>query len=280
MTSSPTTVRAARPDDAGAIVTVIRAAFRPSLFDLFIYGCPGIERYVREQIAADARGGDTMFDVAVRDGRLLGTIEVRALPTSLFLNYVAVAPDAQSAGLGTRLLRAALDRAAGPAHRLMTLDVDEGNGVALRWYEALGFVPGTTTEWIVLPLPDTSGETPGSVVDAPQAAVCHDAFGFSRITVFTPTARHDVGLLGTRWFRVTSRAALDDPVLVATLHAVDPARRILALLPPGAITDGGFSGARRVTVSRRLTCALDVLRARLAARPAGAKGTPRSGPES
>jgi GNAT superfamily N-acetyltransferase len=279
VTTDEIAIRAALPDDAAGIVTVIRGGFAPSLLDLFIYGCPGIDRYVREQICAEAGGCDTTYDVAVRHGGIIGTIEMRALPDRLFLNYVAVAPDVRSSRLGTRLLCAAFERVARPAHRLMALDVHEDNAVALRWYDALGFVTRTTTEWFVLPLPAAASAAPGRVTGAPQAAVCHAAFGFSRITVSTPTGSHDVGMLGGRWFRITSRAALDNASLVAALRAVDPARRVLALLPTGTLTTRAFREARRVTATRRLTCDIDVLRARLTARLDGENVTVRSQPE-
>jgi ribosomal protein S18 acetylase RimI-like enzyme len=266
MSATSVRIRPAVPDDAAGIVDAIRGGFAPRLLDLSVYGCSGIERYVREQIRAEAAACDTTFDVAVADERVVGTIEMRALLDQLFLNYVAVTPEARSGRLGSRLLRAAIDRTVRPAHRLMALDVDEDNALALRWYDGLGFVAASTTEGFVLSLPAAARATPGGVTGAPQASVCHAAFGFSRLTVTTPNGSYDVGQLGTQWFRVTSRAALDDAELVAALRAVDPTRRVLALLPAGALAAGELGDAERVTATRRLTCEIDSLRNRLAER--------------
>jgi 2-polyprenyl-3-methyl-5-hydroxy-6-metoxy-1,4-benzoquinol methylase/ribosomal protein S18 acetylase RimI-like enzyme len=270
------TIRAALPDDAAGIVDVMRASFAPSRLSLFIYGCSGVDRYVRAQICAEDYGCDSTFDVAVAHGAIVGMIEMRSLPDRLFLNYVAVAPEVRASRLGTRLLSAAFASVAGPPHRSMALDVHEDNVAALRWYDSLGFVAGTMTEWFVLPLPSAAGTPRGRVIGAPQAAVCHDAFGFSRITVSTPNGYHEVGKLGTRWFRITSRGAIEDPALLATLSVLDPDRRVLALLPAGTLPPTAFGQAARVTATRRLTCDVDVLRARLKDRGHDVTGTMRS----
>ncbi len=91
MTSS-VELRPARPDDAAGIVAAIQSGFEPRLLEAFIYGCHGIEQYVRHLIEASAFGGDTDYTVAQVDGELAGCIELRLLPKALFLNYVALFP--------------------------------------------------------------------------------------------------------------------------------------------------------------------------------------------
>lgn len=253
-------LRRATIDDATAIVDIIRSGFAPALLDKFIFGCAGISRYVREQIIASDQDGDTRFTVAARGGTPIGCCELRRLRDRLFLNYIAVLPDARSAGLGRRLLHAGIERTAGASHSSISLDVIEDNRVAVDWYRSLGFERSHATEWWELPIEASSVDTGACVTGLPQAAACQEAFGFSRVTVTTATGTWEVGLLGTHWFRITEPGALGDPSLLATLHRLDPARELLALLPEGALLSSAHR-ATRATGTHRMTMDLAALRA-------------------
>lgn len=255
-------LRPATVDDAIAIVDIIRSGFAPELLDKFIFGCAGISRYVREQIIASDQGGETRFTMVARSGTPIGCCELRRLRDRLFLNYIAVLPDARSAGLGRRLLHAGIDRTADASHKTISLDVLEGNRVAVDWYRSLGFERGHVTEWWELPIAASNVDAGTWVTGLPQASVCQEAFGFSRVTVSTANGTWEVGLLGASWFRITEPAALEDPNLLATLHRLDPDRELLALLPEGALPRAARR-ATRATGTHRMTMDLAALRALL-----------------
>lgn len=252
------TIRDAVPADAPAIARVLQTAFPPRTIELFIYGCAGIDRYIAAQIEAWPKGGDTAFTVAETGGAVAGFVELRLMPDRLFVNYIAVADGARSGGVGARMLEAAIARARRPHHARMGLDVLADNTGARRWYDALGFAEETRTEWRRLALPASDAE-PARVLGLPQASALHAAYGFSRVTV----AGHDIGLLGERWFRITDARVLADRAACAALRQLDPRREVLALVPPGTLSDGEC-----VAITHRMTADLDALVAALQRRSA------------
>ena len=253
-------VREATVADAPSIAQTIQGGFSAELLQLFIYGCRGIAGYVAAQIAARARGGDTLFSVGERGAGIDACIELRALPDQLFLNYVAVAPAARRSGAGNQLLDDAIRRMRLPAHCSLGLDVLETNSAALAWYASLGLEHGSTTVWWGLALDEEPAERPRAVVGLPQAELAYAAFGFSRVTL---AGSGDVGLLGDRWFRITDAAMLCDASVHAALRTLDPKRQILALLPDGALPAALRARARRLANTRRLTGDLDKIIAKL-----------------
>ncbi len=258
--------RPAAPADSEAIVALARASFEPTFLELTIHGCDGVERYVRALIEADGRGVDTTYTVAVEGGRLAGFAEMRHFSDRLFLNYIAVAADARSRGLGTQLLSAAIARSRRPGQQRLDLDVLEDNEPAFAWYRGLGLGEGPATDWWALPLPDGRGEPAAPVGGWAQATACHHAFGFSEVGVDAPQRSYRVGLLGQTWFRVTNAAALDDPALGATLRALDPTRAMLAVLPRGDMPDSTARRADRRATTIRLSAGLDGITRRLQVR--------------
>ena len=134
-------------DDAGEILTIQRAAYvgEAMLYDQFLpplYETLGEIRAVLEDAAVVVLG--------IRDrGRLIGTARVKADGE---IARIAVAPDRQHEGLGTRLLEAAIERG---GSWLFTGDRSEAN---LRLYRRHGFaethrepVPGHTLVYLKRP---------------------------------------------------------------------------------------------------------------------------------
>lgn len=261
-------LRTAAPEDAGAIVALARASFDPALLELTIHACEGVERYVRTLIEADRRGIDTTHEVAIDEGRLAGFAEMRHFGDRLFLNYIAVAAQARSRGLGTRLLGAAIDRSRRPGQQRLELDVLEDNEPALAWYRSLGLRDGPITDWWTLPLPEDGDEPAAPIGGWAQAAACHQAFGFSEVGVATAHGSYRVGLLGQGWFRLSDPAALDDPALGATLRALDPTRSLLMPAGRGAMPEHAVSRAQRRLTLVRLSTGLDGVTRRLRERRA------------
>jgi hypothetical protein len=64
-----------------------------------------------------------------------------------------------------------------------------------------------------------------------------------------------VGLLGSRWFRITSADAISDPALRTALRRLDPDREILAILPD----DVDLRSFRRFASTHRMTVSLGEL---------------------
>jgi|SRR5579884_4076431 len=276
MTSCPH-ITPALPADAAEIARAIADGLDPELVRRTIYACAGIARYVRRQIHGQRHGGDTAYLVA-RDGdRLAGCVELRRQPSGLFLNYVAVRPEYQAAGLGRRLLAAAVWRAGAAASGRMRLDVFEPNRRAAEWYQRLGFRDEALTEWWELP-PPGPGPEEGFVGDLPQAQLCQRAFGFSRFVVRTERANYNVGRLGEEWFRLDDPAALEDTAVAATLARLDPGRRLLALVPAERFPPGRRDEGRLVVRLRRMGVEMAALRQRLDRRCGNAPGRPSCWP--
>jgi GNAT superfamily N-acetyltransferase len=135
------------PDDAGEILTLQRAAYvgEAMLYDQFL---PPLYETL-EEIRAVLDSDDTTVLGIRDDGRLIGTARVKRDGE---IGRIAVAPDRQHEGLGSRLLREAIDRG---GTWLFTGDRSEGN---LRLYRKHGFVethrepvPGHTLVYLKLP---------------------------------------------------------------------------------------------------------------------------------
>ena len=228
MIANSWTIRSAEVSDAGDITSIIRSAFAPQLLDLFVYGCPGIERFIAEGIRVQNLGGDADYTVATADGKVVACAEVRRMPNRLFLNYVAVRDSHRSQGLGKQLLRKALVDNNRTDAREVVLDVLETNTDVFHWYERLGFQHQDTITWRQCPL-EGGSPAPLIVSGYAQAQASQREFGFSRFTIRAGEHSYEIGQLGTRWFRLTNPDALTTPGVLAGLRALSPQRRILLL---------------------------------------------------
>jgi ribosomal protein S18 acetylase RimI-like enzyme len=123
--------RPARPDDFDFLLELTRASLGPYVEE--IWGWDD-ETQRRIQAAWQERGG---VEILERDGRAIGCLKVTNEPDHVFLDRVALLPDSQNRGLGTRLVREVMDDAArrGLPVRLSVL----ANNPARRLYERLGF---------------------------------------------------------------------------------------------------------------------------------------------
>jgi GNAT superfamily N-acetyltransferase len=117
-----------KPHDAGEILTLQRAAYvgEAMLYDQFL---PPLFETLDEIRAVLRDPGVVVLGIRDR-GRLIGTARVKADGE---VARVAVAPDRQHEGLGTRLVQAAIQRG---GRWLFTGDRSEGN---LRLYRRHGF---------------------------------------------------------------------------------------------------------------------------------------------
>ena len=131
------TIRDERPTDISA---------RDSLLD----ACFGKERFRKtcERLREGRRPADGLSLVLELNGRVVGTVRlwhVSAGPgrPALLLGPIAVDPSLQGLGLGSKLMRAALDRASTLGHRAVLLVGDAP------YYERFGFSVARTEElWL------------------------------------------------------------------------------------------------------------------------------------
>lgn len=141
----PLELRPAEPHEAAAIAGIVRAAYARWV--------PAIGREpLPMRVDYDKALQEHRFDVVAEggrtDGRIVGVIETMQRADHIWIENVAVAPEAQGSGIGRRLLDHAerLARAAGCLEaRLLTNAAFEAN-VAL--YRRLGYVVDREEEFL------------------------------------------------------------------------------------------------------------------------------------
>ncbi len=256
--SLPVTVRAARPGDASAIVSVIRAGFEPRLLDLTIYGCSGVSDWVSSHLSVTSDAADRLYVVASDENAVVGCVDLTIRPDHLFLNYISVLPSHRGVGVGGILLGGAIGAVRSLNQPKLHLDVFDRNEIASAWYRDLGFRhTGTAIVFDAsdaLPVPRIRARVSG----LPAANAAHDAFGFSEFQIETDrSGRTTVGRLGERWWRLVppSDSKLDlvgDLDLLSTLHALEPHRGLLVT------SQGALKPARAVEVLRTHRMELEI----------------------
>ncbi|MFF9814590.1 GNAT family N-acetyltransferase [Streptomyces sp. NPDC014006] len=134
-------IRAAVPDDVPAIVAMLAddplGAQRESPDDL----APYLSAF--ESIAADL---NQRLVVAVREGRIVGTLQLTLIPglsrrgaTRSIIEAVRIHADERGSGLGTRLIEWAVEESRRLGCQLVQLTSDKSRTDAHRFYERLGF---------------------------------------------------------------------------------------------------------------------------------------------
>lgn len=229
----PMTIRLAAPEDADAVVALIRQSFRPQDLDLTIYGCAGISAYLHMEFALPRAFSASAYLVAVIEDRIAGFVEMRAGESGPYLNYIATSPAWRGAGVGREMLAAALREIDPPAGSEFTLDVFEHNQIALDWYRRSGFRSlermafWCVADGVLAQPPCGALAERVRILDLPQADATHRAFGFSSFRLADRGRAFTIGRLGERWFRVTEGELLRRPEVLHALQSLDPHREIL-----------------------------------------------------
>jgi ribosomal protein S18 acetylase RimI-like enzyme len=131
-----TVVTDATTEDAGEILTVQRAAYlsEGALHDSFTL--PPLTETV-DQVRAAIAGGGVLK--AVLGTRIVGAVRAALDGDTCHVGRLAVAPDLQGQGIGTRLLAAVEQRYAGRVARF-ELFTGPNSAANLRLYRRLGYV--------------------------------------------------------------------------------------------------------------------------------------------
>ncbi|MFI2370122.1 GNAT family N-acetyltransferase [Streptomyces sp. NPDC018833] len=136
-------IRPAAADDIPAIVSLLAddplGAQRESPDDLSPYTA------AFERLAADPNQYPT---VAVRDGRIVGTLQLTIIPglsrrgtTRSIIEAVRIHADERGSGLGTQLIEWAVEESRSLGCRLVQLTSDATRTDTHRFYQRLGFEP-------------------------------------------------------------------------------------------------------------------------------------------
>jgi len=135
------TIRRAVPDDAAAITEFVNVVGREKRWVLRERATWTLEEERQTLGAAD--GKETAFFVGEIDGRLSATLNMARgrWPKNAHVAEFGMAclPDCRGVGLGTALLRHALDWAGSVGVQKVTLEVFASNDPALALYRKLGF---------------------------------------------------------------------------------------------------------------------------------------------
>ncbi len=222
--------RPAHSSDAARIVQILRENFPTDRLPLTIFGCQGIESYVRDLIECQNHGSSMWYSLVADDSRVAGFVEVRRDPVSLFLNHGFLEPAVRGPCVGTSLLHYGMVQARDAAQTHVALDVFHDNTSVRRGHRALGFRETHESWWLEFPLEPTRRPAgPWYVHGHNQAELIHGRYGFSELSVETARRTYRVGQLGDRFFRVTDPTLLADPCARDALRTLDPARRLLCI---------------------------------------------------
>ena len=131
------TVRPIRPDDAGEVMTLQRAAF---VQEALIYGTPEMPPLTQTLEEVESELHENIGCVALDGPRMVGAVRARLDGSLLLVGRIAIAPDRAGEVIGTTLL-AAVERRGAEAGateaELFTGSLSEAN---LRLYEREGYV--------------------------------------------------------------------------------------------------------------------------------------------
>lgn len=136
-------IRDIRTDDAGQVLTIQRAAFAS---EALIYGDPDMPALTQTLEEVEAELVENLGCVAVDGDRVVGAVRARIDGDLLLIGRIAIAPDQQGGGIGSRLLAAVEERGRTAGAReaeLFTGPLSEANQ---RLYEREGYHRSETTD--------------------------------------------------------------------------------------------------------------------------------------
>jgi ribosomal protein S18 acetylase RimI-like enzyme len=134
-TLSPVRVRRADAGDMDTLLTIERQCFNVYYYDYYMLDRRDFEFYLQD--------ADSLFLVAVREtqvvGDILGPVDTWRDPPSAHIDSIAVLPECQHEGVGTRLLQSFLGEVRRRGCTRVTLEVSTANEVGLAFFAKHGF---------------------------------------------------------------------------------------------------------------------------------------------
>ena len=131
-------IETAKPEDAGEVLTVQRAAFLAEGEAYGTFRLPPLTETL-DEIRAAIDDPDTVVLVARRAHRLVGAVRGTVVAGTGHIARLAVAPDLQGQGIARRLM-AALERALAGRVTRFELFTGSTSEATLRLYHSLGYV--------------------------------------------------------------------------------------------------------------------------------------------
>lgn len=123
-------------DDAGEVLTLQRAAF---VSEAIIYQDLDMPVFTQTLAEVEAELRENLGCVAVRGARMVGAARARQHEGMLLIGRIAIAPDVQGAGLGSRLLEAVEERGRSAGAREAELFTGRLSEANVRLYERQGY---------------------------------------------------------------------------------------------------------------------------------------------
>lgn len=99
------------------------------------------DNWSEASIEAELKNACSRFLVALEAGEVIGYLSASFVADEGAVNRVAVAKDYRRQGVGAGLMKHLLEAAWSQNLAFVTLEVREGNGPAIGFYEAFGFRP-------------------------------------------------------------------------------------------------------------------------------------------
>ncbi|HWM16469.1 MAG TPA: GNAT family N-acetyltransferase [Microbacterium sp.] len=131
------TVRPIRPEDAGEVLTLQRAAFVQEALIYRTIDMPPLTQTL-EELEAELR--ENLGIVAVAGTRIIGAVRAQRDGELLLIGRLAIAPDQQGRGVGTLLLEAVEERGSAAGATVAELFTGSLSDANLRLYERVGYV--------------------------------------------------------------------------------------------------------------------------------------------
>lgn len=132
-------IRLIENNDVLRFVQIIRESFKKEHFIPSIYRSKGIEKFIESELN-NIFSPYRYFGFYYNDG-LVGCAEFKIVNAhTFFLNQIATNNNFKGKGVGSTLLKYALDYFSSRGYKSTLLDVYEDNEIAFSWYSSLGYI--------------------------------------------------------------------------------------------------------------------------------------------
>jgi ribosomal protein S18 acetylase RimI-like enzyme len=221
--------RRANVSDAKAVADLIKESFSDYHVQKMIYGCNGIVKYLEDQLLISNEVNDASTFVAELNDDICAVAQFKRDPKNkiFYLNYICTKKLFRRQKLGPRLIKYSLDNESF-AFDYVVLDVFDNNTPAINWYIGLGFNKNEEKLWTLVD-PADHEEGCGYLSGLPQSNICYREYGFSQLSLTTSTGTYSIGLLGEKYYRLSSASVFKDSAAIALLKKFDNGREFLLI---------------------------------------------------